>query len=862
MAGPVSGRRISRRTVRNIIIFAAIAVVLLIAFFAVNHFSNLRAEKAKQDALTKMETAANQIADNVADQLSAVISQLNKLSDSQELISLFTAGDEDALGKQAKVLEKNIEHAMKLRFFLPGKYELDRDSWPPLGFASLDLLRQAEQAGSTPGAEVHGFGGPDAHLVILRQVVDSSKKVVGLIHLSLLIDPYAVLPETITNGYAELVQTTGRSPLVMKTAGDSRYRQGQPVSVDVKDTRWRVNYWAAGISGSSSGEGEGGSLILYMMGLVLLIVLLGVARYYQQHKQEVDKEEPDIETGSNSVVYAGAVKAIMDGLHPGLEKLIPGMPATSMSNPGQSRISQGLTHGDDITAFAKPGSMPEVIASPASPQPAVKPAPKQPAATAKPKSAPKQPAPATSPSAEPVPATIPASIFRAYDIRGVVGKTLTVNAVQTIGQAIGTEAKERGQLGVVVGRDGRTSSPELADALISGLRASGCDVIDIGLVATPVLYFSTFHLETGSGVMLTGSHNGPEYNGLKIVIDNETLSGDAIQSLRQRVESGNMNTGQGSLQSADITADYLRRVTEDIPVALGGAFKIVVDCGNGTAGGIAPQVYRAMGHDVIELYCEIDGNFPNHHPDPSQPENLQALIAKVKETQADIGFAFDGDGDRLGVVDGEGNIIWPDRQLMLFARDVLSRNPGASVIYDVKCSRYLKAIIETSGGKPIMWKTGHSLIKNKMKEINAPIAGEMSGHIFFKERWYGFDDAIYAGARMLEILAGMKTRPADVFADLPGGISTPELRIPLPEKYHAQFMQAMKKKMSFEGAEITDIDGIRADFQNGWGLVRPSNTSPCLTARFEAEDKTALEKIQNEFRDLIHSITPDLKLPF
>jgi phosphomannomutase/phosphoglucomutase len=461
-----------------------------------------------------------------------------------------------------------------------------------------------------------------------------------------------------------------------------------------------------------------------------------------------------------------------------------------------------------------------------------------------------------------VPATIPASIFRAYDIRGVVGKTLTVNAVQTIGQAIGTEAKERGQLGVVVGRDGRTSSPELADALISGLRASGCDVIDIGLVATPVLYFSTFHLETGSGVMLTGSHNGPEYNGLKIVIDNETLSGDAIQSLRQRVESGNMNTGQGSLQSADITADYLRRVTEDIPVALGGAFKIVVDCGNGTAGGIAPQVYRAMGHDVIELYCEIDGNFPNHHPDPSQPENLQALIAKVKETQADIGFAFDGDGDRLGVVDGEGNIIWPDRQLMLFARDVLSRNPGASVIYDVKCSRYLKAIIETSGGKPIMWKTGHSLIKNKMKEINAPIAGEMSGHIFFKERWYGFDDAIYAGARMLEILAGMKTRPADVFADLPGGISTPELRIPLPEKYHAQFMQAMKKKMSFEGAEITDIDGIRADFQNGWGLVRPSNTSPCLTARFEAEDKTALEKIQNEFRDLIHSITPDLKLPF
>ncbi|MBI4005957.1 MAG: phosphomannomutase/phosphoglucomutase, partial [Gammaproteobacteria bacterium] len=367
---------------------------------------------------------------------------------------------------------------------------------------------------------------------------------------------------------------------------------------------------------------------------------------------------------------------------------------------------------------------------------------------------------------------------------------------------------------------------------------------------------------TGSGVMVTGSHNGPEYNGLKILLGGETLAGDAIQSIRKRIEAGEISTGQGELQTADLTADYIRRASEDIPVALGGAFKLVIDCGNGVAGQIAPQLYRALGHDVVELYCDVDGKFPNHHPDPSQPENLQALITRVREEKADLGFAFDGDGDRLGVVDSEGNIIWPDRQLMLLAKDVLSRNQGMPVIFDVKCSRYLKAIIELSGGKPLMWKTGHSLIKAKMKEINAPLAGEMSGHIFFKERWYGFDDAVYTGARLLEILTKSRKKPAEVFAELPGGMATPELRIPLAEKYHAKFMQAMLKKMSFADAEITDIDGLRVDFSDGWGLVRPSNTSPCLVARFEAEDEKALARIQSEFRGLIQSITPDLKLPF
>jgi len=858
MAGPVSGRRISRRTLRNIIMVAVIAIALLTALFVINHFSNLRAEKTKQESQSALETTANQLATTIAEPLNRVVSQLNKLSGSQELIELFTAADTEALNKHAEMLGDDIENAVKARLFLPGKYELDRDSRPPLGFASLDLLRQAEQTGAMLKAEIHGFGNPDAHIVLIQPVTDPDKKVIGLLHVSLMIEPYLQLGESV-EGYAELVQITGKSPLLLITLGDARYRQEKPVSVDVKGTRWRVDYWAAaGVVGVEPEVKSGLSILHYVAGLVLLVALFLVARYFGQRKQQEDENDPGEIEDKNTTVYAGAIKAIMDGLHPGMEKLIPGLSGNTEPGTARPKISQGLAGSDDITAFAKLDQKTPDKKNAAQPKPKDMPAPRE---------IPKTQAVPANPDVDKqvVPEqsnVISAEIFRAYDIRGVVGKTLTIHAVREIGRAIGSEAKERGQSGMAVGRDGRTSSPELSEALISGLQSSGCDVIDIGLVPTPVLYFATCHLETGSGVMLTGSHNGPEYNGLKIVIDNETLSGENIQTIRQRIESGNLNSGQGSLQSADITADYLRRVTEDIPVALGGAFKVVVDCGNGAAGGIAPQVYRAMGHDVIELYCEIDGNFPNHHPDPSQPGNLQALITKVKETQADIGFAFDGDGDRLGVVDGDGNIIWPDRQLMLLARDVLSRNPGASIIYDVKCSRYLKEIIESSGGKPMMWKTGHSLIKKKMKEIDAPLAGEMSGHIFFKERWYGFDDGIYAGARLLEILTSIKIKPAEVFAGLPGGLATHELRIPLKEKYHAQFMQAMKKKMSFQGAEITDIDGIRADFPEGWGLVRPSNTSPFLIARFEAEDKNALEKIQKDFRDLIRSITPDLKLPF
>ena len=459
-------------------------------------------------------------------------------------------------------------------------------------------------------------------------------------------------------------------------------------------------------------------------------------------------------------------------------------------------------------------------------------------------------------------AAVSSSIFRAYDIRGVVGESLSREVVREIGKAIGSEAAERGQPAIVIGRDGRESSPELGEALAAGLRASGRDVIDVGAVPTPVLYFATHHFDTGSGVMVTGSHNPPEYNGLKIMLGGDTLFGEQIAALRTRMLRGPLHSGRGGYRRCDVVGAYLRRIREEIPAARDHAFKVVVDCGNGIAGAVAPGLIRALGHQVVELYCEVDGRFPNHHPDPSQPENLSALIGTVREQEADLGFAYDGDGDRLGVVDAEGNVIWPDRQLMLLAADVLSRHPGAEIVFDVKCSRRLGEFIRAHGGTPVMWKTGHSFIKKKLRETNALLAGEMSGHIFFGERWYGFDDAIYASARLLEVLTGLGSSPRKVFADLPAGISTPELRVDMPEEGLHAFMEHLLRSERFASGEITRIDGVRVDYADAWGLVRASNTTPSLTLRFEGDTREALQRVQSEFRDALLALDPNLRLPF
>jgi phosphomannomutase len=452
------------------------------------------------------------------------------------------------------------------------------------------------------------------------------------------------------------------------------------------------------------------------------------------------------------------------------------------------------------------------------------------------------------------------SIFKAYDIRGIVDETLTQEAVEQIGQAIGTENLNRGRQSIVVARDGRLSGPSLLDALISGLKSSGCDVINIGAVPTGVLYFSTHHLETGSGVMLTGSHNPANYNGLKIMLDGETLAGKLISNLYDMIADGKLLTGEGSVQELDIADDYIDYISSEIQ--LENEPTVVVDCGNGIPGEIAPELLEEIGCNVIPLHCEVDGNFPNHHPDPSVPENLQDLMATLKSVDADIGIAFDGDGDRLGVVTKSGEIINPDRLLMLFAKDVLSRQPGSSIIFDVKCTGHLPKSIVKYGGMPIMWKTGHSFMKAKLKETNAALAGEMSGHFFFNERWFGFDDGIYAAARLLEILDQEDDTPQEVFDTLPNSINTPELKVHMKEGEHYKFMDEFIGVAEFPDAKITTIDGIRADFASGWGLVRCSNTTPCLVIRFDADDEESLNRIKEKFREQLLAVNSELDLPF
>lgn len=452
------------------------------------------------------------------------------------------------------------------------------------------------------------------------------------------------------------------------------------------------------------------------------------------------------------------------------------------------------------------------------------------------------------------------SIFRAYDIRGIVGKTLTEESVFAMGCGLGTMALELGEKRMAVGRDGRLSGPFLSDALSAGILSTGCDVIDIGMVPTPLLYYSTFVLQTSSGVMLTGSHNPAEYNGLKMMLARQTLAEAQIQKLYQYTLDRCFLKGEGQLNSLEMIERYIQHISTIVTLAK--PLKIVVDCGNGVAGCVAPTLYRRMGCEVIELFCDVDGRFPNHHPDPSQMENLHDLIAAVKEHGADIGLAFDGDGDRLGIVTNQGEVIWPDRQLMLFAKSILAHQPGAKIIYDVKCSSHLATMIKALGGEPIMWKTGHSFIKSKLLETQAALAGEMSGHIFFKDGWYGFDDAIYAGARMLQIIALETRTVSDVFHDIPDSINTPELKIDVDEDEKFKLMQVLTERAKFEDAEEITIDGLRVNFRDGWGLVRPSNTTPCLVLRFEAESVAALSRIQALFRELLLSIKSDWVLPF
>ncbi|MFT4580582.1 MAG: phosphomannomutase/phosphoglucomutase [Gammaproteobacteria bacterium] len=821
------------------IIFTVFGILVAVAvFLAISSWQRTLAQ-AHLDELLEVNQRQVEI---LARQLGAVFEpqrlKLRSLAQKPSVVAALSAA-KSTREEIAAVEQAEIPGALRLRMLPPGADHIDPNSTPPLTFASVDMLQSAGQSESDVDIELHLSGTSNEHLVLIQRV-PLTGPLVGFLHLSL--DPslirQALSNNSLAPGAIEVRQPVAKAPPLVLAKGGSAGSSSVPASIaGINGTRWVVSYSHDGPDGGVSSLGRILSTVLGLLALVVLAIL----GFTFLRTRTTKSSTP------SGITYQGAIKAILEGSHPGLEKLLPGAGGIVPFAAQAAATSQGL-QGDDMTTFTSPSSIdgdttiPGVFDI----------------------TAPDLDLSGIEVTEEPVAgaASIDPRIFRNYDIRGIVGESLSVEAVYDIGRALGSEAAARGQQTVITARDGRNSSQELRDALIEGLRDSGRDVLDIGLTPTPVLYFATHYLDTHSGVMITGSHNPPEYNGLKIVLDGESLSGDAIQALRQRIEDQDFVSGEGTMQTTEIIPDYIRRISEEIPVTLGNALKVVVDCGNSVPGIVAPHILRAIGHDVIELYCDIDGNFPHHHPDPSQEENLQDLINMVLEEDADVGLAFDGDGDRLGVVDSQGNIIWPDKQMILFARDVLSRNPGAKIVYDVKCSKLLADDIRTNGGEPIMAGTGRTLIKTTMEDTGALLGGEMSGHIFFKERWYGFDDALYCAARLLEILVNADESPDEVFAALPGGIATPELRLDMPEEQHAGFMQRVLEEASFSEAEITTIDGLRVDFVDGWGLVRASNTTPCLVLRFEGNDEAALEEVKNKFRALLLKLDGSLDLPF
>lgn len=714
---------------------------------------------------------------------------------------------------------------------------LDEARVPRMGYADLELARQSLRA--NPQAAVHAANTPDVHLAVARRL----EKGGGALLASLSV---GVLQDALTPGIAcglELRQDS----LVLAYKGGENCKESEPTGeLPVAGAQWKLVYWAA----------YDIDTYLWLRLAIFFVLAPAVAAYaWRLHRRLTLVLREDQE--SVAVMVSDLLFAKLSRNYP--VHLAEGEYLVKKIAQLKRRESEEPLREQKERETPEPVAMREIHAPSASPSPEA-PAPREV------RSAPavqlgKGPAPATPPQTDRKPAAaVSPSIFRAYDIRGVVGETLTYDVVHLLAQAIGSEALARGENRLAVARDGRLSSPELSQALIKGLQASGCSVTDLGLAPTPLLYFATHVLNAESGVMLTGSHNPSNYNGLKIVIGGDPLSEEGIQGLRRRIESGDLTNGSGRLDAYDLIPEYIEHVSAD--AQLGRPLKIVMDCGNGVAGKVAPELMRAMGCEVVELFCEVDGHFPNHHPDPADPRNLQTLIETVLKEGADLGVAFDGDGDRLGVVDSGGKIIWPDRQMMLFAADVLSREPGADIVYDVKCTRHLASQIVRNGGRPLMWKSGHSLIKAKLKETGAMLAGEMSGHIVFQERWFGFDDGIYACARLAEILSNDPRDSAEVFAELPDSANTPELYVPVREGEQFALMEKLRAVALFPDARMTDIDGLRVDFVDGWGLARASNTAPALMFRFEADNELALARIQHRFRELLLQIKPGIDLPF
>jgi len=851
------------------IVAAIVVFMTALAGSGIYLLAQTNVNSANKDAMYALAKGTSQ---NITTHTVLLSKVLQNLAQSPALINALNLSD---LASAKAIIQQGsnpLPGVLAIRLLLENDRNPDESKIPHMGYADLDLVKSTFQNPQMP--LVHGEQGENRHLAITQGILQEGK-VIAVILASIDFNSLEQSFNTLTDFrlYLELRQadytlfSQGNSEL--KTSGNSE-------SFNVKDTAWTINYWYSD------------SLNFSLAALVLSIILIpsfisGLACYVGLRKLEalliddlrsIIKATKDLMMGkakgnypiklkemNNFISTMIQFKRVLENEHKDDDSThtlnqkdefdgffdessyddfpiseYAGLEIEDLDSAdiGSAISLPEFTHNSSETKSKSNNSfkLSEALASVDSPSP---------------------PAKLQNPTDV---------IFRAYDIRGIVNQELTQDIVYDIGRALGSEAVDKGILSVVIAQDGRTSSPALSKVLADGILSTGTNILDIGIVPTPVLYFVAHHHDSHTGIMLTGSHNPANYNGIKIVMAGETLADDKIQNLKQRIDNNDLHSkAPGTLtENSMFTNEYIGMVTDDIHIAR--PMKVVIDAGNGVAGELGPILLKTLGCEVIELFCDIDGTFPNHHPDPSKPENYTDLISAVKHYQADIGIAFDGDGDRLGVVDSNGKIIWSDRQMMLFSKHILARKPGAEIIYDVKCSRHLAEQIKKYGGKPTIWKTGHSYMKAKVKQTAAAFAGEMSGHLFFNDRWPGFDDGLYAAARLIEILSEDSRSSADVFADFPDSFNTPELSIGLAEGENISIMNHLLMNPNFSGGKITDIDGLRVDFNDGFGLVRASNTTPSLVVRFEGDTPEALNRIQEQFRQLLLEIKPQLTLPF
>lgn len=823
----------------------------------------------QQMALIGEQGAAHYLADveQKAQTLDLIVGGLAKGS---ELGKAVRDNDEALLNLQSQTLLAMLPDATLVRAFARGAARKDSTSNPPISFPQLDMITRAEKDNSAL-PEIHQHDNKK-YLTIAKAITDK-RGVAGSLLVSF--DLAALqknMPALAANaGYVEVIQTFAKQPIPVMNSGSASHKSGQGYTATGKYPHLSAVYYP---SAESDIIGNQSGLLWGIVGAcTVLVALFGLVSYLMLNKAlqsnatalaahfqtltSRDKNTKPFTLGIFASLAQTINRLFQDydaKVRSSLKPAKEGGKAGKASDPmpdydptfrnddvldvnlhadDRDLLSTAADHIDDpllLDADDSPDALDLDMVDMAAPQ------------------------------ALRVDVKVSPEIFRAYDIRGIVGKNLDRDVAHAIGAAVGSEAREKGESAVIIGRDGRHASQELAESLAEGLMASGVNVIDVGMVPTPVVYYATKILRTRSGVMVTGSHNPPEYNGFKVVIADETLSGDRIQGLRKRIENHKLLGGQGTYERHEVSKEYLERITND--VVLAKPMRVVVDAGNGVAGPLATQLLDILGCAVTPLYTEVDGNFPNHHPDPGNPENLEDLIDQVQRTGADLGIALDGDGDRIGVVTPSGKIIWPDRVLMLLARDLLSRNPGADILYDVKCSRDVAELVSSLGGRAIMCATGHSLMKAKMKETNAVVGGELSGHVFFNDRWYGFDDALYTAARLLEILSMEPFDADEVFNEFPEKACTPELHVAVSDSTKFNIIKKLEEQGKFPGGNLVKIDGVRVDFPDSWGLVRASNTTPVLVARFEADTEAALENVKTVFREQLKSVEPGLSIPF